>query len=300
MKEVLITGGTGFIGTSLVIKLKNKYKITILDLPRNIRKRQKFKHVKYISGDMSKAKTFDKIKKEFFKVFHLAAATSSSESEIKNRYYLNSNVISIMNLCNWAKKYKPKYIIFSSSMAVYGKEINYLNEKTECNPCSFYGVAKLFGEKMLLNLSSYGIKILILRLFNVYGPGQDLKNLNQGMLSIYLAQLINSNKIEVTGTKNRYRDFIYIDDVLNALVINPKEKIEIFNVGTGKKSTVSEIIKLLVLGLKKNMNEIKINYSKNKSFDVFGSVANITKIQNRGWRPKNSLKIGISKVLKSL
>lgn len=71
MKEVLITGGTGFIGTSLVIKLKNKYKITILDLPRNIRKRQKFKHVKYISGDMSKAKTFDKIKKNFLKFFTL-------------------------------------------------------------------------------------------------------------------------------------------------------------------------------------------------------------------------------------
>ena len=185
-------------------------------------------------------------------------------------------------------------------MAVYGKKVNYLNEKTECNPCSFYGVTKLIGEKMLLNLSDHGIKILILRLFNVYGPGQDLKNLKQGMLSIYLDQLINSNKIEVTGSEDRYRDFVYIDDVLSALVINPKEKYEIFNVGTGKKSTVSEIIKILVFGLKKNMNEIKINYSKNDSFDVFGSVANITKIKNRGWRPKISLKIGVSKTLKSL
>ena len=87
------------------------------------------------------------------------------------------------------------------------QRINYLNEKTECNPCSFYGVSKLFGEKMFYNLSDYGIKILILRLFNVYGPGQDLKNLNQGMLSIYLSQLINSNNIIF----RKFQKFRYYD-----------------------------------------------------------------------------------------
>ena len=300
MKEILITGGAGFIGTNLTKKLKKNYKITILDLPRKIQRCQKFIGVKYINGDMSKVKTFNKIKKNFFKVFHLADGTSSSESEIKKKYYLNSNIVSVINLCNWAKKYKPKYIIFSSSMAVYGKKINYLDEKTECNPCSFYGVTKLFGEKMLSNLADYGIKILIFRLFNVYGPGQDLKNLKQGMLSIYLAQLINSNNLKVTGSKDRYRDFVYIDDVISALSINPKKQFEIFNVGTGKKSTVSEVIRFLILALKKDKSKIKINYSKNDSFDVLGSVANITKIKYKGWKPKNSLKIGISKTLKSL
>ena len=300
MKEILITGGAGFIGTNLTKKLVKKYKVTVLDLPKKIRHCQRFKNVKYIHGDMSKVKTFDSLKTNFFKVFHFAAGTSSAESEKKKNYYLNSNIISVMNLYNWARKYKPKYIIFSSSMAVYGKEVNYLNENSDCNPCSFYGVTKLFGEKMLSNLSDYGIKILMLRLFNVYGPGQDLKNLKQGMLSIYLAQLINSNNLKVTGSKNRYRDFIYIDDVLNAFTIIPKEKIEIFNVGTGKKTTVSEVIKLLTLSLKKNMADIKINYLKNDNFDILGSVANISKIKNIGWKPKNNLETGISKMLKSL
>ena len=91
-----------------------------------------------------------------------------------------------------------------------------VHENMSLHPTSFYAVGKLASEHYLRLYSKFGIKTTALRLFNVYGPGQNLKNLRQGMVSIYLAQAMKNRKVVVKGSGDRFRDLVYIDDVVDA------------------------------------------------------------------------------------
>ena len=104
-------------------------------------------------------------------------------------------MVGSLNFCEWAKSKKPKRVVFTSSMSVYGKIANKAKENENCKPISIYGLSKnLYSEKLFERLKKYKIKVTIFRLFNIYGPGQDLKNLYQGMFSIYLAQALKKIK----------------------------------------------------------------------------------------------------------
>ena len=158
-------------------------------------------------------------------------------------------------------------------------------------------MSKYYCEKIFKRLKNEGFNVTIFRLFNIYGPGQDLKNLNQGMFSIYLAQAIKNKKINVTGSLNRYRDFVYISDTVTALLKKPKSKNNwILNLGTGKKTKVIEVINLI-----KNISQIKnLKIIQKKSFkeDTWGSYANNYKLRSEGWRPKVNLKLGAKLTIK--
>ena len=108
-------------------------------------------------------------------------------------------------------------------------------------------VGKLASEKYLEVYKNH-LPMVILRIFNVYGPGQDMENLKQGMISIYLSQALNTNSIEIKGSLERFRDFIHIDDVVKAISIILDEKVDlnnIFNIGTGIKTTVKDLISMI-------------------------------------------------------
>jgi len=293
MKKYLITGGCGFIGLALAKKLaKESNFVDILDLPKKIKKiKLSSKFIKLIPGDVSKKQTFKKIKKRYDCVYHLAAQTSTRLSEINPHYDISTNVVGTLNLSNWAKIFKPRRIVFTSSMAVYGKVANKVKENSFCRPTSIYGQSKLFSEKILERLKLSGFNVNIYRLFNVYGPGQDLKNLNQGMFSIYLAQAIKLNKIKITGSLQRYRDFIFISDVVDALTKSPKNKKDwIFNVGSGKKTKVKKVIKLILKNLKPK--NIKIKILKGFYEDTWGSYADNSLMLSNKWSPKFSIEKG--------
>ncbi len=299
MKNILITGGAGFIGINLINKLKSKNNIYIVDLPKKINKNLKFlKNCKLIKKDISDKKTFEKFPKvKFDRVYHLAAKTSIRMGEENPDDCFKTNINGTKNLYEWCKIYKPKKLIFSSSMAVYGPSSKNIREDDNCEPISFYGMSKLIGERILLKLIDYKIKVIIFRLFNVYGPGQNFDNMIQGMLSIYLAQILKNKKVYVTGSLNRARDFIFIDDVINAL-ISTKKKLDnnIFNIGSGKPTTVKNIINLLfnITNIKK-----KIFIQKGHSGDTNISYANTSKIKKIGWRCETSISSGIDKTIRN-
>ena len=125
-----------------------------------------------------------------------------------------------------------------------------LAETENCNPQSFYAISKYSSERYLIKLcEKFQIKWNILRFFNVYGPGQDLSRTDQGIVSIFLDLIRNKNNIDVNGSLKRFRDLIYIDDVIKALILTLKDKKnfnQIYNVGTGKKTTVKNLFNQLV------------------------------------------------------
>ena len=166
-------------------------------------------------------------------------------------------------------------------MSVYGEQSEASNEKTICKPRSFYAVGKLASEHYLrLYEKDYGIKTTSLRLFNVYGPGQNLFNPRQGMVSIYMAQLINKNSIHVKGSKDRFRDFIYIDDVVESFIRCLKYEDsynEVINIGTGIKTSVRDLISsLLIISNKK----LSVKYSGNTLGDIHGIFADNDKCKS--------------------
>lgn len=282
MKEsILITGIAGFVGSALARKLceLNYIVIGIDDLSSGDAKSIPKESI-FFKCDLSKKipKSLESKKYKIDYIFHLAGQSSGEISFENPIDDLEKNTISTIRILDFGKRKKIKKLFYASSMSVYG-DAGYANENLNTNPKTCYGISKLASEHYI-KIYNEGLSYLIFRIFNVYGPSQKLNNLKQGMIRIYMTQLIKTNKILVKGSPDRYRDFIYIDDLINLFIKFIKKKNirnSTFNLGTGKKIYVREVIKELKnLNRKKNT---KIKYLKNTKGDQKGIYANINKLK---------------------
>lgn len=276
----LVTGVAGFIGSkiaeyllksnNIVVGLDNLSTGYIHNIPKN---------VIFIKIDCSSKKLKNTLKKYKFDAIYHFSGQSSGEISFENPLKdINSNVVSTVNLFEFCILNNCKKFLYASSMSVYGKNLNIVNENSHLNPLSFYAVGKLASEKYLNLYKRDSIKISIVRLFNVYGPGQDLLNLKQGMISIYLSQLFFAKNVLIKGSKNRYRDFVYIDDVVIACIKISKlnnNKFDIFNICTGKKTKINFLINKI---LKISKISKKIIYDQSTPGDQFGIYGNNKKL----------------------
>ena len=301
MANILITGGAGFIGSHLNNKLINLgHKTTVIDNLSTGNKINLNPKTKYIKIDISKQNFTDRLPNNIDYVYHLAAQSSGQISYEQPLYDFNTNTRGTLELLEWSNKNKIKRFIFASSMNVYGNvKKNPVNEYLTPKPISFYGVSKLAAESHINIFSSMGLNSTIFRLFNVYGPGQNMDNIKQGMISIYLNYLKNGKTIIVKGSLNRFRDFVYIDDVIEALLkgIKQKNKLDIFNVCSNEKKTIKKLLSIIVqiYGNKKH----KILVRSGTPLDQFGIYGSNSKIKSKlNWTPKIDLETGIKKMLK--
>jgi UDP-glucose 4-epimerase len=284
--KYLVTGNAGFIGSAVATALINKNHIVygIDNLSTGFNKNIN-KKVKFIKGDFSDDKIIKKLNGlKFDAVLHIGGQSSGEISYENPEYDLQTNTLSTLKLLQLCLKNKCKKFIYASSMSVYGESGNKekFSEDDELNPRSFYAISKLASEKYLKLFSNqFGINYVSLRYFNVYGPGQNLENMKQGMVSIYLRQFLDDkiDKVVVKGDIKRFRDLIYIDDVVNITIqslINNKFNNQIINVGTGKKITVAKILELI----KKEIGYKKIEIAKATPGDQFGIYANNKKLKS--------------------
>ena len=278
MKNYLVTGGAGFIGSHLIKRLlKEGNNVTTIDNLSTGFKKNIPKGTNFIKGDCGTSKVYKKLKKiKFDAIFHIAGQSSGEISFDNPIYDIRTNTISTILLLKHALKINCKRFIFASTMSVYGVKSNKpTKESEETLPESFYGISKLASENYLRIFEKYGIKHTSLRLFNIYGPGQNMNNLRQGMVSIFMSQMLNQGKILVKGSSSRYRDFVYVDDVIEYFIrcLNNKKSIgKIINVGTGKKTFVKQIIKKLT---SLNNNKVPVKYSGSTEGDVNGIYADV-------------------------
>ena len=285
--NILVTGGTGFIGGHLVNKLKELgHKVVICDLGATSPD---------YAYDISDYNNLLRIKDDIDVIYHIAAQTSGYIGLVEPERDVDWNMKGTLNICRFAKERGVKKVIYTSSMAVYG-EGDFFKETDDINPISHYGISKLCGELYLKQYKQYGIDYTIFRLFNVYGYGQDMENLNQGMVSIYLAQSLKSKTVEVKGSFDRYRDFVYIDDVVSALVLGLEDKTnsEIYNVCNKRKTTVGELLQLIFeVHDDSHLFEAK-NIGKYDG-DQDGNTGDNSKLKELGWKPTMRLEDGIKK-----
>jgi len=279
MKSYLVTGAAGFIGSRLAAHLIDEgHKVVTIDNLSTGKESNIPPQVEFLKGDCFDSQILCQLESaRFDAIFHIAGQSSGEISFENPVYDLQTNGQSTLQLLQLCRKIGCKKFIYASSMSVYGDTPDEpIAESHYPQPKSFYAVGKLASEQYLrIYAEEFGFSTAALRLFNVYGPGQNLDNLQQGMVSIFLAQALNTKKIHVKGSKNRFRDFVYIDDVVNAFVkaeIGMKEaSFSLFNICSGTKTTIEKLVEAIT----SNFNErIPVKYEGNTLGDQFGIFGN--------------------------
>ena len=349
MINVLISGGAGFIGSNLALKLVEKgYNITVLDnLSQQVHGNDPetssslFLSIKnkvnFIRGDVTKRADWELALKGQDKVVHLAAETGTGQSMYQIEKYSNVNIggTAILSDILTNVKHKIKKIVVASSRAIYGEGKYYCDEHGivyptervsedlsrgdfECkcpicrkevrlmptcedskiHPTSVYGVTKQCQEQLVMTVGrTLQIPCVAFRYQNVYGPGQSLSNPYTGILSIFSTQIKNGKNINIFEDGLESRDFVYIDDVVNATILgleNPAADYKIFNVGADKPINVLTVANKLIQNYKCNVTmNITGNY---RLGDIRHNFADLSRIRTvLGYKPFHDFEYGISK-----
>jgi UDP-glucose 4-epimerase len=205
--------------------------------------------------------------------------------------------MSTLLLSRWCIERGIGRFVYASSMAVYGNPATLpVTEDAPCIPLSYYGVSKLTSEHLLRVAARDGLRPTCLRFFSVYGPGQNLDNLKQGIVSIYLAYLLRSTEVPVTGSLDRFRDLVHVDDVVTLCV----ESLErdstpafAYNVGGGRAITVRELLSRLMEAVG-TPPDFPIRELAGSASDQFGLYADISRARaDFGWQPAVALVEGL-------
>lgn len=303
-KDIIVTGGAGFIGSHLARRLLAEgYRVWVVDdlstgFESNIPAGAEF-----VEMDISDSKSYGRMPSgNICALLHLAAQTSGEISYEKPELDLTTNAMGTLLLLNWCLENSVPRFVYASSMAVYGDVATLPVSETEtCQPLSFYGISKLTAEDCIRNFSQRGLKTTIFRIFSTYGPGQDLNNLKQGMVSIYLSFLLKEQPILVKGSRERFRDYIYIDDVVDAwMVAMDDEKTfgKTYNLGTGRKTLVLDLIEEEIRAFGSDPNSYPVIDAEPTPADQFGLYADISQVKSDlNWFPKVSLSEGLGKMI---
>ena len=300
-KTFLVTGAAGFIGTAVVQKLIDReFEVVTIDNLSTGFKEHIPSNVEFIEGSTFDPEIIQKLNgRKFDAIIHIAGQSSGEVSFENPVYDLQTNCQSTLMLLDYARKTGCNKFVYASTMSVYGDRENpECTEDSFLEPKSFYAVGKIASENYMRIFSDqFGMTCTALRLFNTYGEGQNLYNLKQGMVSIYLAMAIKEHEILVKGSKDRFRDFVYIDDVAEAFVraIDRDGGYECMNVCTNKSTTVEQVVSEITKHLP---YEVSVEYSGGTPGDQFGIYGNNKKISTvLNWMPKISFELGIEKMV---
>jgi UDP-glucose 4-epimerase len=299
--NILITGGAGFIGSHIAKSLlADGYEINIVDNLSTGNLENVPDGAKFTKTDLRFPEALQEIPSNDYKaVLHLAGQSSGEKSFDDPLYDLDANCRSTSLLASWALKNRIPVFIYASSMGVYGEPQFYpVPETAFPRPVSYYGASKYCAEQVLRVASLQGMRTVCFRMFNVYGPGQNLADLRQGMVSIFLAQLLRERSLFVKGSVHRVRDFIYIDDVVSAWKMAIQRPVNgIFNLGTGKATELTELISVLLEACNLDKN-CPVSEGEGTPGDQFAISADITAIREvLGWEPKVSLAQGVDRTV---
>ena len=309
--NVLVTGGLGFIGSSLIRQLVTLgAKVTLVDslIPEyggNLFNIHDFRDKVSIElADVRDTKAMAALIKKRDFLFNLAGQTSHLDSMTDPLTDLNINAVAQLHILEACRLHNPDVkIVFASTRQIYGRpEYLPVNEKHPTNPVDVNGINKLAGESYhLLYNNIYKIRACALRLTNTYGPGMRVKDARQTFLGVWLRRVIEGEPIQVYGDGRQLRDFNFVTDVVKALLQaagDPASEGQLFNLGHWEYMSLEELAALLVRLNKHGRYELIPFPADQKAIDIGDYYGDFSKIQNTlGWSPEVPLENGLAMTL---
>lgn len=300
--SVLVTGGNGAVGANLVEKLLNLgTKVTVLDDFSQSKKGnlKNHKHLKIIKGDITNSKILKKtFSKKYDVVFHLAARFANEMSVNDPLEDLRVNVEGTLNILLESAKHNVNRFVYTSSSSLYGQSDSIIKKENSFpKPSTPYAASKLSGEFYCNAIHElYSMDYTIVRLSNSYGP-YDPSGKYRNVIPNFIKAALSGKNLIITGTGNETRDFTYVDDVVNGIILagtKPKGKNQIFNLGTGKETKISFIAQEII---KQTKSKSKISFKPRRSFDHITrrkmDISNAKKLL--GYNPKVKIEDGLKK-----
>ena len=301
--KIIVTGGAGFVGSHLIeLLIKNGHFPIIIDNLNTGKLKYIKKFVDAGKADFIKLdiRNFSKLMKlpKCSAVIHLAAIASVIES-IDNPSFVNDvNVNGTLNMLEFCRKKKIKKFIFTSSAAIFGNYESKITESSPTVPTTVYGSSKLTGEQYCRIYSElFGITTIILRPFNIYGPRQN--DTYAGVITKFMDRLKKKKPPIIFGTGKQTRDFIHVYDVAKAFLASinyKKTKFEIFDLGTGKSTSINTLAEYFLNSAKKHITG-PIYRKAIPGIVIYNSMNNTKLKKNLGLTPSISLKDGISNLI---
>lgn len=305
MKRVVVIGGAGFIGSHIVDELiKKKYAVRVLDnLTRGkydrISKYVDEGRAEFIKGDIRKREDVEKSMQDVDYVFHEAADCINRSTKFPQES-IDINMSGSINVFESALKNDVKKLIFASSASVYGNPKKLpMNENDELNPITPYCISKLACERLLKFYSGQGLKYNILRYFNVYGPRQNTDAYYTSVIALFVKRILSKQSPLIKGDGQQSMDFVHVKDVVQANVLALESDVfnEIFNVGTGRSTTIKQLAQILIKSLGA---DVKPEFSGEKSI-VQQRRADISKAkQLMGFKPVVDVENGLREIVEEI
>ena len=299
MKRILITGGSGFIGSHIAEYFNGKAEIRILDnLRSGYRRNLDGLDVEFIEGDVRDRAAVAKAVEGCDHVFHLAAMVSVPESMFKIEECVDINVNGLLVVLEESAKAGVEKLCFSSSAAIYGD--NPVVPKVETmlpEPKSPYAITKLDGEFYCNLFTQNGkLKTACLRYFNVFGPRQDPKSAYAAAVPIFTAKAVAGEDITVFGDGEQTRDFIYVKDIVEANVFMAEHDFTgVYNIAYGGSITINDLVARIV---KVTNSRSRIVHLDERPGDVKHSMAAVDRLRSTGFRPKHSFDAGMEETIR--
>lgn len=309
-KKVLITGGAGFIGSSLAVALvAHGAQVTVVDAMLPLYGGNMFNldtikdQITFVEGDIRDAELMNKLVQGQDYIYNLAAQVSYIDSKDQPFLDLDINGKGHLTVLEAVRNYAPHAnVIFSSSRLVYGKILTLpVKEEHPTDPLSLYGIHKLLGEKYYRYYSeTFGIKTISIRIPNPYGPRQQMKHNKYSIVGWFTRQALDNGKITIFGDGAQERDYMYIDDIVDAflqLSIHGQSG-EVYNIGTDERvrfvDMVDAVLDATGTGSKEHV-PWPSNYEKNETGNYVADTSKIESITS--WKPTIKLIEGVRRTV---
>jgi UDP-glucose 4-epimerase len=295
--KILITGGAGFIGSHLADHLiENGHSVVVVDNESTGRRENVPAQAKYFKVDV---RCLRELESAFATgvdaVCHIAGHVSLIGSFTDPVHDLRTNVQGTVNVLQLCLRYRVSRLLYASSMTAYGRNgVLPTPEDTPCEPISYYGITKYASERYVHATAErpdldFGFRVISFRMYNVYGPRQALDNPYQGVLGIFLGNVLRGEPITIFGDGEQTRDFVYISDVVEAwagALQNPAAYGQIFNLGSGRLS-INQLADLVLAAFDRTRSTYKVVYKPARPGEQRHAEADTMKARTvLGWKPR--------------
>lgn len=308
--RILVTGGAGFIGTHLCRRLlADGHAVSVVDNESNGRRDNVGPGAWYLKGDVTRPQEIEQaFARGLDAVCHIAGQVSIIRAFSDPLADLRINVEGTVNVLQLCVKYKVPRLIFASSMTLYGDcQCVPIAESEPCRPDSYYGITKYAAERYVHATAArpdlnFKLNVTSLRMYSVYGPGQALDNPYQGVLGIFLGNIMRREPITIFGDGEQTRDFVYVGDVVEAWVRalrTPAASGAIMNIGSGRALSINQLAAHATAAFGFAPGTYDVRHTAARPGEQRAVQADIRRAQSiLGWQPQTTFEAGLAETIR--